>query len=78
MPLGAWEFYTVLDDDLAAEEASTGTCCARGSEAAPRLAVPAAPRAPDMATRTAVLDDTGLHASPPGAEPEGPRSPRSR
>jgi catechol 2,3-dioxygenase-like lactoylglutathione lyase family enzyme len=27
VPLGAWEFYTVLDDDLATEEASSGTCC---------------------------------------------------
>ena len=27
--LGAWEFYTVLDDDPTTEQASTGTCCAR-------------------------------------------------
>ena len=32
VPLGAWEFYTVLDDDPAVEEASTGTCCATGSD----------------------------------------------
>ena len=32
VPLGAWEFYTVLDDGPAAEEASTGTCCATGSD----------------------------------------------
>ena len=28
VPLGAWEVYTVLDDTLAGEEATTGTCCA--------------------------------------------------
>jgi len=32
VPLGAWEFYTVLaDDDPATEQASTGTCCASGT-----------------------------------------------
>ncbi len=30
VPLGAWEFYTVLDDDPATEQASTGTCCTAG------------------------------------------------
>jgi len=30
VPLGAWEFYTVLDDDPTTEQASTGTCCATG------------------------------------------------
>jgi len=28
VPLGAWEFYTVLDDVPATEQASTATCCA--------------------------------------------------
>jgi catechol 2,3-dioxygenase-like lactoylglutathione lyase family enzyme len=31
VPLGAWEFYTVLDDDPP-EQASTGTCCTPGSD----------------------------------------------
>ena len=30
VPLGAWEFYTVLDDDATTEQASTGACCATG------------------------------------------------
>ena len=34
VPLGAWEFYTVLDDDPAAEQASAGTCCATASQEA--------------------------------------------
>jgi catechol 2,3-dioxygenase-like lactoylglutathione lyase family enzyme len=28
IPLGAWEYYAVLDDDPAIEQASAGTCCA--------------------------------------------------
>ena len=33
VPLGAWEFYTVLDDDPATRpESSGGTCCATGSQ----------------------------------------------
>ena len=32
VPLGAWEFYTVLGDDPATEQVSTGTCCAAGSD----------------------------------------------
>ena len=28
VPLGAWEFYTVLDDDPATDQTSAGTCCA--------------------------------------------------
>jgi catechol 2,3-dioxygenase-like lactoylglutathione lyase family enzyme len=36
VPLGAWEFYTVLDDDPTTEQASTGTCCtARSDDATP-------------------------------------------
>ena len=30
VPLGAWEFYTVLDDDPTTEDASAGTCCSSG------------------------------------------------
>ena len=33
-PLGAWEFYTVLDDDPPTEQASSGTCCTAGSDGA--------------------------------------------
>lgn len=32
VPLGAWEFYAVLDDDQAAGNASTGACCATGQD----------------------------------------------
>src|SRR4029079_19517524 len=32
VPLGAWEFYTVLDDDPTTEQEATGTCCATTSE----------------------------------------------
>ena len=32
VPLGAWEFYTVLDDAPASDQTSTGTCCAAGSD----------------------------------------------
>lgn len=39
VPLGAWEFYTVLDDDpiisSATMKATTGTCCATDAEASP-------------------------------------------
>ena len=28
VPLGAWEFYAVLDDDPDTDQAATGTCCA--------------------------------------------------
>ena len=31
VPLGAWEFYAVLDDDPATGQASTGTCCVQAS-----------------------------------------------
>jgi catechol 2,3-dioxygenase-like lactoylglutathione lyase family enzyme len=34
VPLGAWEFYTVLDDAPATERASAGTCCATASQGA--------------------------------------------
>lgn len=30
VPLGAWEVYTVLDDDATTEQSSTGSCCADG------------------------------------------------
>ena len=30
VPLGAWEYYTVLGDDPTTEQASTGTCCIAG------------------------------------------------
>ena len=32
VPLGAWEFYTVLDDDPESDQPSTATCCATDSE----------------------------------------------
>jgi catechol 2,3-dioxygenase-like lactoylglutathione lyase family enzyme len=32
VPLGAWEFYTVLDDDPTTAQASTGTCCTAGPD----------------------------------------------
>ena len=32
VPLGAWEFYTVLDDDPAIDQKSAGTCCTTASE----------------------------------------------
>jgi catechol 2,3-dioxygenase-like lactoylglutathione lyase family enzyme len=32
VPLGAWEFYTVLDDAPATEEVSAGECCAPDSD----------------------------------------------
>lgn len=32
VPLGAWEFYTVLDQDPATAPTSTSTCCATGFE----------------------------------------------
>ena len=36
VPLGAWEFYAVLDDVVATDEASAGSCCVpRSSDAAP-------------------------------------------
>jgi catechol 2,3-dioxygenase-like lactoylglutathione lyase family enzyme len=36
VPLGAWEFYTVLDDDPATDRSGTGTCCVpASSEEAP-------------------------------------------
>ena len=31
VPLGAWEFYTVLDDDPATDQGSAGTCCVAGA-----------------------------------------------
>jgi catechol 2,3-dioxygenase-like lactoylglutathione lyase family enzyme len=31
VPLGAWEVYTVLDDEPATDQGSTGTCCVAGS-----------------------------------------------
>lgn len=35
VPLGAWEFYTVLDDDPATGEASTGSCCEASGDESP-------------------------------------------
>jgi hypothetical protein len=32
VPLGAWEFYTVLDDDPGPEQSPTGTCCTPASD----------------------------------------------
>ena len=32
VPLGAWEFYTVLDDDPGSDQTSAGTCCATDTE----------------------------------------------
>ena len=32
VPLGAWEFYTVLDDDPGSDQMSAGTCCAPNTE----------------------------------------------
>jgi catechol 2,3-dioxygenase-like lactoylglutathione lyase family enzyme len=47
VPLGAWEFYTVLDDDPAAgpdtAAAATGTCCASDAEAATPCCAGSAP-----------------------------------
>jgi catechol 2,3-dioxygenase-like lactoylglutathione lyase family enzyme len=34
VPLGAWEFYTVLDDAPVAAETPAGTCCATDSDEA--------------------------------------------
>jgi catechol 2,3-dioxygenase-like lactoylglutathione lyase family enzyme len=34
VPLGAWEFYTVLDDDPAPDDRSEGLCCATTDPAA--------------------------------------------
>ncbi len=33
VPIGMWEFYTVLDDDPAGAGQDTGTCCAAGDAA---------------------------------------------
>ena len=68
MPLGAWEFYTVLDDDPATERGVDRDVLRHGRRATPPPAAPAAPRTPDMATQTAVLDGRPTM-------PAGPRRP---
>ena len=69
MPLGAWEFYTVLDDDPASEETSTGSA-ARRARTTPPPAVPAV-RAPEMAIAGSSPRDVRRRRAPP--RPPRPR-----
>ena len=73
VPLGAWEFYTVLDDNPGGDQAPAGTCCAPSADELTACCAGSAAGASDMASQTGVLDAVGtigdrIHRS----EPAGP------
>jgi hypothetical protein len=45
VPLGAWEFYTVLDDDPGGDREGAGTCCATSADEAATCCAGSAPGA---------------------------------